>query len=142
MHIFGQNIYPISTKTPVNKSATLVAANTAIDGTGTIVILDTAKIYGTRYDKITFVNSQKVAAKSSAMSGEIFIMDSIGAWRHYPSSVLLDTATRSPRRSCATGSLTFPGGLILKNGTKIGAIISVYAGEQDRTDVILEGGNY
>jgi hypothetical protein len=140
LNIFGQNIYQITPLKASLHSVTLVAADNTTDGTGTIIPLDTGGINGSIINKITFMNSQKTPALSSAMAGRIFLMDSTLAWKFY-NEILIDTATRSFRRLGAK-SIMITGGLVIRKGDKIGVSISKYAGVQDRTDVTIEGGDY
>jgi hypothetical protein len=73
-----QNTNPIFVLTPNTGRATIAAANTASNGSGTLVDLITGSTNGTRVDSITVTNSQLTYAASSAMVVRVFITDSSG----------------------------------------------------------------
>jgi hypothetical protein len=133
---------PIFVQVPNVGQARPGAANTASDGSGVLTTLFTAGSNGSRVDYITIVNSQATAAASSAMSCKIFVTDISGANPRLRSEVLLAAATRSNTVVGASGTITFPGGLLLKSGQLLKCVQTVYAGAQDLVDFTAHGGDY
>jgi hypothetical protein len=127
---------------PYVASVSLTAANTARDGSGTITTLATGTADGLRIDKITFISAQATAASNSAMVGRIFLsFDSGSTWTLYDEIAII-AVTASNTAVGIRNPLTYSIGLKLLGTTvRIGVTISVYAGVQDRTSVIAEGGD-
>jgi len=69
----------------------------------------------------------------------IFISDNAGANYRHLFEAALAAATRTTSVIGASGSVEFPGGLLLPTGTLIGCVQSVYAGVQDLVDFVAEG---
>ena len=136
------NTTPIFTLTPNIGLASVAAANTASDGSGTLVTLFTAGASGSRVERIRYHNAQATAAASSAMVIRFFITDTGGANPKLLDEVALATATRSVSAVGATGTLSFSNGLFIPSGTIIKVIQSVYAGAQDLMHYVAEGGDY
>lgn len=123
-------------------TATIAAANTASDGSGTLVTLVTAASNGTRVDSVRFRNSQTTAAASTAMVHRIFISDAAGANPRLIGEVATAAATRSTSAVGATSIFTFDQPVIMKTGQIMYVIQSVYAGAQDRFDAFAYAGDY
>lgn len=136
------NISPIFVLTPNLTSATVAAANTARDGSGTLVTLFTAGTNGSRLDFVTFNSAQATAAASSAMVGRIFVTDAAGANPVLLAEVALPTITASNTVIGQTQTIAFNNGLILASGQIVKCTISVFAGVQDQYQVTARGGNY
>lgn len=133
---------PVFTTAPIIGQARLDAANTARDGSGTIVTAYTAPTLGAMITKIRFISAQASAAASSAMVGRVFVSDVNGTnWRLYD-EVALSTATPSNTVVGVKADMTYADGVILKGGQKIGVTKSVHAGAQDQFDVHVHGGEY
>ncbi len=137
------NTNPIFEIKPVIGTTALAAANTARDGSGTIVTIVTGAADGTRIDEIRFISSQATAAASTARVGRVFLsVDSGTTWTLFD-EVAIATATASNTAVGDKNVLSYPLGIMLKDSTqKIGVAMSVYAGVQDRTAVIARGGDY
>lgn len=136
------NTTPIFTKQGNFTPARIAAANTAADGSGTLVTLVTAVTDGTRVDGVRFINSQATAAASGAKVLRIFLTDTGGTNPRLIGEVVMATATRSTTVIGATSIYTFDQAIIMKSGQLISVCMSVYAGAQDQTDAIAYAGDY
>lgn len=134
------NTTPIFTKQGNFTPARIAAANTASDGSGTLVTLVTAVTDGTRVDGVRFINSQATAAASGAKVLRIFLVD--GANIRLIGEVSMAAATRSTTVIGATSIYTFDQAIIMKSGQLMSVCMSVYAGAQDQTDAIAYAGDY
>ena len=136
------NTTPIFTKQGNFTPARIAAANTAADGSGTLVTLVTAVTDGTRVDGVRFINSQATAAASGAKVLRIFLTDTSGINSRLIGEVTMAAATRSTTVIGATSIYTFDQAIIMKSGQLISVCMSVYAGAQDQTDAIAYAGDY
>ena len=136
------NTIPIFTKQGNFTPARIAAANTASDGSGTLVTLVTAVTDGTRVDGVRFINSQATAAASGAKVLRIFLTDTGGINPRLIGEVAMAAATRSTTVIGATSIYTFDQAIIMKSGQLISVCMSVYAGAQDQTDANAYAGNY
>lgn len=136
------NTSPIFTLVPNIGFARLIAANTVTDGSGTLNTVFTSGANGSLCSKITFTSAQATQATSSTKICRIFITDVTGANPRLYREVLLNGAAATTIQLGASVIATFTDGLILKAGQSIKVAISVYAGAQDQTDAIAEGGDY
>lgn len=136
------NTTPIFTKQGNFTPARIAAANTASDGSGTLVTLVTAVVDGTRVDGVRFINSQATAAASGAKVLRIFLTDTGGINLRLIGEVVMAAATRSTTVIGATSIYTFDQAIIMKSGQLISVCMSVYAGAQDQTDAIAYAGDY
>ena len=136
------NTTPIFTKQGNFTPARIAAANTASDGSGTLVTLVTAVTDGTRVDGVRFINSQATAAASGAKVLRIFLTDTGGINPRLIGEVVMAAATRSTTVIGATSIYTFDQAIIMKSGQLILVCMSVYAGAQDQTDAIAYAGDY
>ena len=137
------NTSPIFVISGVTSStARLSAANTASDGSGTLVTLFTANTNGTRVDSVRFRNSQVGATASSNMVHKIFLTDNAGNNPRIVGEVATSAATRSTTAVGATSIFTFDQPLIMTSGQLLRVIQTVYAGAQDQFDVFVYAGDY
>ena len=136
------NIYAIFTNVPNCQGTLISAANTARDGSGTLVTLFTAGANGSLLSKITFTSSQLAAAASALKVMRIFVTDTAGANPILRGEVLLPLVTASTTVIGASATFTFTDGLVLKSGQLVRVSQSIYAGVQDQTAAIAEGGDY
>lgn len=136
------NTSPIFTLTPNAATSTIAAANTARDGSGTLVTAFTAGANGSRVDFITFTSSQATAAASSARVQRVFLTDTSGLNPRLISEVAMTAVTASNTAIGATQTITFTNGLVINTGQIIKVSQSVYASAADGTDVLVRGGNY
>lgn len=127
-------------QTPKLAYATIAAANTATDGSGTIVNGPTIGANGAFLKKVTFRNSQATAAASSAMVGKLWIsLDAGSTWNLLDTGELtIPTATRSTTAIGQSVSISFVDGKRIPASAILGATQSVYAGAQDRQTVEWE----
>jgi hypothetical protein len=136
------NTTPIFIKQGNFTPARIAAANTASDGSGTLVTLVTATIDGTRVDGVRFINSQATAALAGAKVYRIFLSDTAGANPRLIGEVAAGAATRSTTAIGQTAIYTFDQPIIMKSGQLMTVIQSVYAGVQDQTDACGFAGDY
>lgn len=133
---------PIFTQTAKVGVGVLAAANTARDGSGSIVTAFTAGSEGAYIKRATFISSQASAAASSAMVGRLFTSIDAGSTWQLRAEVALPTITASNTVIGQSQTITFADGLIIPASALVGATISVYAGVQDRFVCYVEGGDY
>lgn len=136
------NTTPIFTVRGNFLPARITAANTASDGSGTLVTLVTASVEGTRVDGVRFRNSQQNLAASSAMVHKIFLTDASGANPRLIGEVSTGGTTRSATVIGATSIFTFDQPVIMRSGQIMSVTQSVYAGVQDQFDAIAFAGDY
>ena len=136
------NSAPIFVGTPRTEIAEITAANTARDGSGTLVTLFTAGTSGSRVDFVTFNSAQATPAASSAMVGRVFITNTSGTNPVLLSEIALPTITASNTVIGQTQTIFYSNGLLLDAGQQLKVTISVYAGVQDKFQVIARGGDY
>jgi hypothetical protein len=136
------NVQPIFTLIPEAVTANIAAANTARDGSGTLVSLFTAGTNGSRVDFITFTSSQATAAASALRICRVFLTNASGLLPRLISEVSLPAVTASNTAIGATATITFTNGLVLASGQQIRVSQSIYGSAADATDVLLRGGDY
>ena len=136
------NTTPIFTLTPEVVTAEIAAANTARDGSGTLVTLVTAGTDGTRVERIKFSSAQASPAANSLMVCRVFVTDTAGANPRLIEEVLLSVITASNTVVGSAATITFVGGLILKSGQLVRVCQSVYAGVQDKVQAMAQVGHY
>lgn len=120
----------------------IAAANTASDGSGSLVTIVTSAVDGTRVDGVRFRNAQASAAASSAMVHRIFLSDVNGTNYRLIGEVATATATRSASAVGATSVFTFDQPIIMQSGQIMSVCQSVYAGAQDQVDALAYAGDY
>lgn len=136
------NTAPIFTSIPNCQVSTIAAANTAGDGSGSLVTAFTAGANGSLLSKITFTSAQSTVAASALKVMRIYVTDSSGANPTKRGEILLPALTGSNTVINATATFTFTDGLVLKSGQIIKVSQSIYASAADQTHVISEGGDY
>ncbi len=136
------NTSPIFTLTPKAVTANIAAANTARNGSGTLVTLFTAGVNGSRVDFITFTSSQATPTTSAAKVMRVYITDESGLNPRLISEIVMAAATASNTAIGATATITFTNGLVINAGQIILVSQSVYGSAADATDVLLRGGNF
>ena len=122
--------------------ARIAAANTASDGSGTLVTLVTAGVDGTRVDGVRFRNAQVTLAASSNMVHRIFLTNTSGTNPRLIGEVATAAATRSASAIGATSIFTFDQPIIMRSGQIMSVCQSVYAGAQDQVDATAYAGDY
>lgn len=120
----------------------IAAANTASDGSGSLVTVVTATTDGTRVDGVRFINSQASAAASGAKVLRMFLSDNTGANYRLIGEVAMGAATRSTTAIGATAIYTFDQPIVMVSGQVMAVCMSVYAGVQDQTDACAFAGDY
>jgi hypothetical protein len=136
------NINPIFTLVPKAATGTIALANTARDGSGTLLTLFTAGANGSRVDFITFTSSQVTPAASAARVQRIFLTDAAGANPKLIGEVVLAAVTASATAIGATATFTFTNGLIINVGQIVKVSQSIYGSAADATDVVARGGDF
>jgi len=136
------NFSPIFTLTPNAAVSTIAAANTARDGSGTLVTAFTAGANGSRVDFITFTSSQATAAASAARVQRVFLTDTSGLNPTLIQEIVLAAVTASTTAIGATSTITFTNGLVIASGQIIKVSQSIYGSAADGTATLVRGGNY
>jgi hypothetical protein len=135
------NITPIFVLAGNIKPARIAAANTAADGSGTLVTLITAGASGSRVDGVRF-RSTAVFATSTANVHRIFLSDTAGTNDRLIGEVATATATRSATAVGATSIFTFDQPIIMLSGQIMSVNQCNYAGTQDQFDACPFAGDY
>lgn len=136
------NQNPIFTLVPNAAVSTISSANTARDGSGSLVTAFTAGANGSRVDFITFTSSQATPAASAARVQRVFLTDTGGANPTLIQEVVLAAVTASATAIGATSTITFTNGLVINTGQIIKVSQSIYGSAADGTAVLVRGGNY
>lgn len=136
------NTSPIFTVSGNFTPARISAANTASDGSGTLVTLVTAGANGSRVDGVRFRNAQLALAASSNMVHRIFLTNTLGAVPRLIGEIATPAATRSATAIGATSIFTFDQPIIMQSGQILSVCQSVYASAADQTDACAFAGNY
>lgn len=136
------NTVPIFTAIPNAFTSTISAANTARDGSGSLVTAFTGGTNGARIDFIIFTSSQATAGASSQRVQRVFLTDKTGANPRLIAEVVMAAVTASNVAIGATQTITFTNGLVISSGQILKVSQSVYASAADNTDVLVRGGNY
>jgi thiamine pyrophosphokinase len=136
------NTQPIFTLVPKAVTETIAAANTARDGSGTLVELFTAGTNGSRIDFITFTSAQATTGASAARVQRIFITDEAGTNPRLVEEITMAAVTSSNTAIGARSTVTFTNGLVINAGQKILVSQSIFGSAADTTHVLLRGGNY
>lgn len=136
------NTKPIFTLVPNCPSALIDAANTARDGSGTLVTLFTAGANGSMVRRIVFTNASPAVGGSVSKVCRIFITDATGANPRLYGEVVMLAVTSSNTAIGATVTFTFTDDLILKAGQIIKVTQSLRATSADDTHAFAQGGDY
>jgi hypothetical protein len=138
------NTTPIFVKQGNVGTARIAAANTASDGSGTLVNLVTSAVDGTRVDGVRFRNSQATPTTSSLMVHKIFLTDTSG---NNP-RIIGEVQTPAGGNRAAAGTVgatsiyTFDQPIIMLSGQIMKVCQSVFAGVQDQFDACAFAGDY
>lgn len=122
--------------------ATIAAANTARDGSGTIVTALTAGADDAYVKRVTFIPAQATAAAIGAKVFCVFVSQDSGSTWSFVNEVALATSTPSTTAVAIKATISFPDGLVLEAGDLLGVTQTVYAGVEDRTSVVVEASDY
>lgn len=133
---------PQFTATPRATTSRIAAANTARDGSGTLVTSFTAGASGSRIDFITFTSSQATVGASALRICRVFLSDTSGANPRIISEVSLPAVTSSNTAVGSTATITFTNGLVIGAGQILYTTQSIYGGAADTTDVLARGGDF
>lgn len=136
------NTTPIFIASAATTSATISAANTAKDGSGTLVPVFTGATDGSRVDFISFTLGQTTATTNSAMVCRVFITETSGVNPRLLQEISLTAVAASNTAVGAIQTLFFANGLLLSSGQQIQVSKSVHAGQQDTVHVVVRGGHY
>lgn len=130
------NTSPIFTLTPIVAVATISAANTNRDGTGTIVAVVTGGTNGTRIESITI----KATVTTSAGAISLYIDPNTGTF-HLWTEVLVSAVTASPTVAAFQTELVRTDGLpviTLPANYRLGASTEI----ANNFRIIAHGGDY
>jgi len=127
------NTIPIFCKQGNFFPVAIAAANTASDGSGSLVTIVTAATDGTRVEGVRFRNAQITPAASSANLMKIFLTDASGLNPRNVGEVIQAAATRSATVAGATSIFTFDQPIIMRSGQLLQVCMQVYAGVADLT---------
>jgi len=122
-------------KIPNLEGVTLSSGNTAINGTGTILVGFTGAANGSRVDKISFKTSTSSATTNMA---RVFVRKNTGSTWKLITEVKLSNKGSSESIATSEEWLTFPDGIALPAGAQMGYSCHNSA----RIDVVTFGGNY
>jgi hypothetical protein len=136
------NTTPIFALTPEVVTCEITAANTARDGSGSLVTLVTAGSDGTRVERIKFSSAQASATTNSSMICRVFVTDTSGANPRLIEEVALPPVTASNTAVGSASSIFFVGGLVLKPGQLVRVAQSIYVGVQDKVHVMAQVGHF
>lgn len=136
------NTAPIFTLSGKMIGVLIAAANTAADGSGTLVDLITGGTNGTRVEGVIFTNSQGTVGAAAAKVCRIFITDASGANPYIIGEVALAATTRSSTSIGQTGTFFFPKPLLLKPGQKLQVTSTVRATSADDIVAVPIAGDY
>ena len=136
------NTTPIFTLTPNCTNSTIIAANTARDGSGVLVTAFTAGINGSLLSTITFTNNSAAVGVSALKVMRVFVTDTSGINPQLYQEILLPTITSSNTVIGATVVITFINGLVIKSGQIVKVTQSLCATSADNSSVVAQGGDY
>jgi len=135
---------PPYTQNPKISPVVIAAANTARDGSGSIVDAFTAGSEGSYVKKIRYIPAQASAGATSAKVFCAFYSVDGGTTWNFLSEIASPTSTPSTTAVAlaSTQTISFVDGFVLPPSGKIGVTQTVYAGVQDRTQVTVEASDY
>jgi hypothetical protein len=128
-------------QTPKQGAAVIAAANTARDGSGTIVTVCTIGSNGGKVKKVKFNSAQASAAANSAMVGIVWYSLDGGTTWHKKTELLISAQTASVTATAGFAEEEFED-FPCDASLKIGVTQTVYAGVQDRMNVTVDYGDY
>lgn len=136
------NTSPIFTLTANCGGVTISSANTARDGSGTLIDCFTAATNGTLLYRMTFTNASTSVGAAVAKIIRIWITDATGSNPFLYKELPLVALTSSNTAIGQSTQLVISDGLFLKSGQKIQITQSLRATVADDTDVVWEAGDY
>lgn len=136
------NTTPIFLGTPRLESCRVAAANTARDGSGTLVTLFAAGTNGSRVDYVIFTNSAASIGAAVAKVHRVFISDSSGVNPRLIAEASIAAVTSSATVIGQTVTITMTNGRMMKPGEILYVTQSLCATTADQTDVFAQGGDY
>lgn len=136
------NTTPIFTLTARTGGTTITAANTARDGSGTLVDCFTAGSNGTLLYRMTFTNASPSVGAAVAKVIRIWITDSSGANPILYKELAMTAASSSNTAIGQNNNFTIPDGVYLASGQKVQVTQSLRSTAADDTDVVWEAGDY
>ena len=136
------NTVPIFLIKPRLESCRIAAANTARDGSGTLVALWTAGTNGSRIDYIIFTNATSAIGAAAAKVWRIFVSDTSGLNPRLVNEQSIAAVTSSATAQGQTSTVTMTNGRMLQSGQILYVTQSVYGSSVDQTDVFAQGGDY
>lgn len=136
----AKNNDPVFGLTGFIDKATVAAANTAGDGSGTIVTVSTGDANGKRINNLQAISAQASVTANSAMVVRFFLSTDSGSTWTKLREIAFPAVTGSNTAIGQFQELVFPEGLLLEGTTHVlGATKSVHAGAQDQIHVIARG---
>lgn len=136
------NTQPIFTAVPNSPQAFITAANTARDGSGSLVTAFTAGANGSLLVSITFTNDAAAVGASALKVVRVFVTDASGANPTLVWEGLLPAITSSNTVIGATVTWTPTNGYPIKSGQLVKVCQSLCATSADNSAVAVIGGDY
>ena len=137
------NTSAIFTRIPKVGVATLTAANTARDGSGTITTIMAGAADGSRCDQITFMSAQATVGASANNVMRVWRSIDTGTTWYLYDELAESGLTSSQTAAGAKSVFTYPNRIFLKDTTHlIGVTMGIRASAADDHDVIAEGGDF
>lgn len=136
----AKNFNPVFGLTGVAGVATLTAANTAGDGSGSIVTVATGDANGTRLSNVQFIAAQASVTSNSAQVVRLFLsIDGGTTWFKLRESTFAVIAGSNTVIGQFVEFVFIEGIILEGTNYKLGATQSVHAGAQDQIHVIARG---
>ncbi len=130
---------PVFTQTPQYATGRVAAANTARDGSGTIVTIATVGSNGARLFQITTMSAQATAAVNSAMVIRYWYSTDAGTtWRFIENGELAIAAITASTTVVGAVAFQLWDNLLLPASAKIGVTQSIYASAADQMDSVAK----
>ena len=136
------NTSPIFTLLSNCGGITINSANTARNGSGTLIDCFTASTNGTLLYRMSFTNTSPTVGAGAAKVIRVWITDTSGANPKLIKEIVLAAATSSNTVIGQNNQWVISDGLFLKSGQKIQVTQSLRATAADNTDVVWEAGDY
>lgn len=136
------NLTPIFPKAGQTSTCAIEAANTARDGSGSLVDLITGATDGTIVYQISAYSAQASLATFATKVVNVFKTNSGGTSPRLIKSIVMTGATPSNTTASVEYTAYFSNGLRLISGEKLQVCQTVYASAVDKTDVIAYADSY
>lgn len=136
------NIDPIFTLVPNVTVSQITAANTARDGSGTLVTVFTPGVFGSLVSQIAFTNNAAAVGACALKVMRVFLTDNVGANPTLLQEIVLPAIASSNTGIGATATITFTNNLIIGYGQLLKVSQSLCATAADNTAVVVQGGDY